>query len=342
MSGLFFRRRPRRGRSGLAGLLGAALLAPSLALAQCAGQDLRQSADPALWAEVEAEMAAMPYARGLSWRATRGDRELRLIGTLHLNDPRHAPIVAALAPEIRAADALLVEINRQDKARADRQLLAQPELIYITEGPTLIDRLPDPAWQQVARLAQAAGIPPFAAAKMRPWFLSMSLSVPLCARRIPDVAHGLDQQLMVLAEEAGVAVRSLEEAMTVFQALNADPLDKQVADLSSYIALMGVEEDEFHTMLESYFDGAFEAFNLLQTKAFLRAEMEVPVAERQRQLDEVLEALLYQRNRDWVPVIEAQAGDRLVVAVGAAHLPGERGLLALLAAEGYVITEAPL
>lgn len=247
-----------------------------------------------------------------------------------------------MTPALRAADALLVEVTRTGKAEMQRRLGTAPELVYITEGPSLIDRLPPAEWQQVAALAQEAGIPPFMAAKMRPWFLSMSLAVPDCARRIEDLANGLDMRLLTLAEAEGVPARALEDPLSVFRALNAAPLEQQVRELRSYLALMQVGADAFHTMVESYFDGEVYGFMRMQLQSFLDADLPVPLPAREAQVAQVMEALLFRRNRAWVPVIEETQGDRLVIAVGAAHLPGAEGLLALLAAQGYEITEVPL
>ena len=49
------------------------------------------------------------------------------------------------------------------------------------------------------------------------------------------------------------------------------------------------------------------------------------------------EKLLVQRNKNWVPQIENFLTEEknLLVIVGAAHLPGENGLLALLSEKGY-------
>ncbi|VCU59392.1 GumN family protein [Tritonibacter mobilis] len=261
---------------------------------------------------------------------------------MHLNDPRHDALVAHMTPAIEQADAVLLEVNREDKARLNRALAETPSMVFITDGPTLIDRLPQEDWQHIAAQASAAGIPPFMAAKMRPWFLSLSLSVPQCARTIKDVTDGLDAKLMQVAEAADVPTLSLEDPLRLFQMLDAAPLEEQVEELRSYIAMMGVGPDDFYTMVESYFDGEVQEYTLLQLKQFLTAEGEIPVAERQAQLDELLETLLYQRNRDWIPVIEATEGARLVIAIGAAHLPGDQGVLALLEAEGYQIERAPL
>ena len=50
------------------------------------------------------------------------------------------------------------------------------------------------------------------------------------------------------------------------------------------------------------------------------------------------EAVLFERNARWLPLIEPQLreGD-LFIAVGAAHLFGERGILAELQRRGYTV-----
>jgi uncharacterized protein YbaP (TraB family) len=48
------------------------------------------------------------------------------------------------------------------------------------------------------------------------------------------------------------------------------------------------------------------------------------------------EALVYGRNADWVEKIPSIVSDKSTLfVVGAAHLPGERGVIKLLEAKGY-------
>jgi uncharacterized protein YbaP (TraB family) len=50
-------------------------------------------------------------------------------------------------------------------------------------------------------------------------------------------------------------------------------------------------------------------------------------------------ALVYARNEHWLPELEAMLADRGgFVAVGLAHLIGDRGLPELLAKAGYTVT----
>ena len=53
----------------------------------------------------------------------------------------------------------------------------------------------------------------------------------------------------------------------------------------------------------------------------------------------ILELFLYKRNQTMVErMAEHLAAGRAFIAVGAGHLPGERGILNLLASQGYQIT----
>ena len=48
--------------------------------------------------------------------------------------------------------------------------------------------------------------------------------------------------------------------------------------------------------------------------------------------------LLYNRNENWAKKLEGlMAKNALVIAVGAGHLPGERGVINLLRKAGYIV-----
>ena len=49
--------------------------------------------------------------------------------------------------------------------------------------------------------------------------------------------------------------------------------------------------------------------------------------------------LLYRRNANWVMKLKTlMAGKSLLVAVGAGHLPGEKGVISLLRKAGFTVT----
>lgn len=317
------------------------LLLPASLWAACSGTDLRKSLTPAERAEISARVAALPYNEGNHWIASRGDRRVHVIGTLHLADPRMDAITARLAPVIDGADALLVEADAEAEARFLETLASDPSLTLITEGPSLIDRLPEADWQALAEKARRHGIPPWMAAKMQPWFLSVSMAVPPCLRTNGAApAPGLDKQLEAQAIAARVPVAALEDPLALLDIMASDPLEEQVRELRAMLALLGADGDAFYTMTESYFDEEAAFFLELNRRDFL-AQGALPRPELEAMWQDTLTGLTDLRNLAWLPVIEATEGARIVVAAGALHLPGENGLLNLLEQAGYSLARAP-
>ncbi|QAX28950.1 TraB/GumN family protein [Leisingera sp. NJS204] len=316
------------------------LLLPASLWAACTGTDLRTALAAPDRARIEARTAAAPFAEGNHWIARRGDRTLHVIGTLHINDPRMEVITARLAPLVRQADLLLIEASPADKAAFEAELGRTPSLMLITDGPSLIDRLPAAEWEALAAKVRSHGMAPWMAAKMRPWFLAMTMSFPPCLRQDKDIKRGLDVRLSKLAEEAGVALQSLEDPMSVIRMMDADPLEEQVRQLRAFTAMMGGGQDSFVTTVEAYFDQQALSALYLSERDFLQSGA-LTRAERETLWAEAMDGLLDQRNRNWIPVIEAARGDRIVVAAGALHLPGKAGLLNLLRQEGYRLERAP-
>lgn len=328
-----------KGNSMRAALFVLLYLFPSWLHAACAGVDLRMQLSPQKRAAIEATIADVPFRAGHHWIATRGDRRIHVIGTMHFNDPRMDDVIQTLSGVIEGADLLLLEATAQDQADLQVVLGKDPSLTLITEGPSLIERLPPESWADLSQTVTEAGIPPWMAAKMRPWFLAISLALPPCMRSQPDLKNGMDRRLEAIATESGLPTRSLEDPLEVIKLLNSEPLEAQIEQLQAAISMMGGTEDSMRTMIESYFDEDVLLYLALLKQDYL-AETPLNQAKAQAIWDKSFDGLLDGRNRDWIPVIEGSSENTLVVAVGALHLPGETGILHLLQQQGYTLVRA--
>ncbi|MEP4036273.1 TraB/GumN family protein [Pseudophaeobacter sp.] len=316
------------------------LLLPVWAQAACTGTDLRKALTPQDQSWIEARIADAPFVEGNHWIAQRGDRRIHVIGTMHFNDPRMEAVAARLEPLVSGADQLLLEITPEDEKELQTKLGTSPELTFITEGPSLIDRLPAEEWAMISTLAQKHGLPSWMAAKMRPWFLGLSMSAPPCLKSTEARELGLDKRLQKAATAAEIPMRSLEDPMTIIQAMNADSLEEQIRQMRLTLSMAGQGTDEFVTLTHSYFDEqAWRALARIERSFYQSSAFAQNEAEQlwQRGMDLVL----VRRNKAWIPVIEGAEGDNLVVAVGALHLPGETGVLNLLQLQGYSLSRAP-
>lgn len=306
-------------------------------LAQCRGADLRGSLSEEEQRILDERLHDMPYAEGLYWTASRGDQVMHLVGTVHMDDPRLDRIMAALAPVIRRADLVLVEATEAEEARLAAAITERPDLLFLTDGPTLPEMMSETDWRALRHAAESRGIPGFMAAKFQPWYLTMMLSLPSCAMQtLSQGERGLDARVLETARSADIPARALEPYDTLFTVMSRDPLPEQVRLLTLGTLPDPAAEDGLATLLGSYFEE--KTGEILEvTRATAGRYIDLTRAEIDRLFDAMLDSLLIARNLEWMGPILATEADTVVIAVGAGHLPGEPGLLKLLADEGFTL-----
>lgn len=332
-------------RPMLAACLALALLAGP-ARGGCDGRDLMAALAaeaPAAEAALRARAAATPNGRGILWRVSpgAGERASHLLGTLHSTEAAARGLPAPAAAALSAARVVLLEITPAEQERLARRVAQDPGFLLDPNGPALTERLP-------ARLHAAAraalgrrGIALAAADRLRPWFLLSLLSMPACERAaIAAGAPVLDQAIAAEAAARGIPVAGLETA------------GQSVAAVSS------LSERDMTRLLIDAVAGASQAEDLRRTlethyaagEIALAAEVMVHLSEERgaiagsRETAAALErALMTARNRAWLGRIAAEARrGGAFVAVGALHLPGAEGLVALLRGRGFTVERVPL
>ena len=326
-------------------LLPAVLLAilGSPATALCSGPDIRGLLSDADRAAVAEAVARTPFAQGILYEAERGDIRLTIIGTMHLYDPRLVPLSDRTGPLVEASDLLLVEAGREEQAALTAAMATDPTLIFMRDGPTLPERLDEATWQAVAQAVGERGVPAVLASKMQPWYIGLMLAIPPCAMTDLTLGlEGLDGIVIDQAEGAGVPVRALEPWDTLFTLMRSDPIDVQVDQLRLALSPPDLQAAMFGSMLDSYFAGDIaELWEVSRAAIHLLPGIDRDEADALFALSE--QQLLIDRNAAWMPVIldAARSHDRITVAVGAAHLQGERGILNLLAQDGWTVAPLP-
>ncbi|MEJ6477300.1 MAG: TraB/GumN family protein [Octadecabacter sp.] len=312
------------------------------ALALCSGDSLLDRLSQADRNYLGDVVADTPYERGLFWQATRGDQHITFVGTMHIYDPRLVPIRNRIQDDIANADLILLEMTQAEEAELQAELATNPARMFLTDGPSLIDLLDEQTWGMVAEAASARQIPPFLAAKFRPWYLAVTLAIPPCA--MPDMVmgrRGLDHMILEDANTAGVPTQALEPWHTLFDVMEVGTLDEQIDMMRLGLLSPQINAEMFVAMLDGYFAGEVaQIWEMSGLSLQFIPDMDIAVAEEMFAMTK--QSLLIDRNRNWIPVIEAAAlkHDRIVVAVGAAHLPGEVGVLRLLEREGWIINAA--
>ena len=257
------------------------------------------------------------------------------MGTLHIPDPRLAPIAEKITPFVRDADLLILEATAEDQAGLANLASERPDLFFLTEGPTLIDLLGEDDWSLASERVAELGLPSFMAAKFQPWYMNLTLATPPCAMALLASGEvGLDRRLEMVAEAEGVPVTALDDAEALLSLFASDPIEIQLEALRLTLTTQADTEANASTLIQAYFDERVREGWEFARILINRAGIEGGAA----MFEDMNSALLDGRNLDWEPQIVAQAEDKnVVLAVGAAHLSGETGVLRALERAGYVL-----
>ena len=131
-------------------------------------------------------------------------------------------------------------------------------------------------------------------------------------------------KIMEIAKERNVSITGLESPQEQLDVLNSLQDETVLEELIRSIKDRKEAHQEYRELL-----GAYKRQDLDLLSRLLEAS---------KLSDEEKDVFLYTRNRKWVSRIQDKMEQRPVFfAVGAAHLGGEKGLIQLLRAEGYVV-----
>ena len=320
-------------------------LGTGVARAVCAGEDLRALLPGSERIAVAVEAARTPNGEGKLWRVTAPNGAVsHLFATMHVADPA----VVALSPEARAAfegaDAVVIEtVDVLDPAGAGAALASRPDLVAFTDGRSLRDLVADRDEPVLEAALRTRGMALDAVQSLKPWMIAAALAVPPCA------AGGepfLDAALALEAREAGRSVRGLETAVEQMEALAALPMDLHVAALVDSARLADRMDDVFATMGALYREGHLSAIwpTLSAVSERLMGEEGSALgadADGEAAMLEFERRVITERNHRMAeraaPLLEKGGA---FVAVGALHLPGEEGVIALLRERGFAAERA--
>lgn len=270
---------------------------------------------------------ALPaYADAPVWRAGKDDSTVYLGGTIHLLRSGDYPLPEAFETAYQASDRLFFEIDQSQMMDMSVQARMMQQLTYQDER-TLQSVLDEDTYATLTAYAENAGLPMAMMQKFKPGMLLSTLSM-IEFQRQGFTPQGVDAYYSTRAMGDGKVRGELET------------IDQQIAMLAS----MGEGyESEFVDYTLRDLKTVGEAIEELVTawragdQASLEEKFINPMLE---EAPELYDSILVERNQNWLPQIEAmfdEPGTEFVL-VGAAHLVGEHGVLAMLSERGYEVS----
>ena len=272
------------------------------------------------------ELSEIPYpgpdefGQGLLWKVSRqGVPPSYVFGTIHVVE-RH---VSEQLDQVRAVLAKS-EIFVMEAVPEPGDIALMRRMMSFADGTKLYHVISTDLYAQTLAVLRAYHLTEDDVETMKPWAAYLTMSYPA------EMGIVLDQQLLHLALTGEASARGLESMEELGGLFNSLSLADQVRLLTDAVCHRELLEGDFAKMISLYTQGDLAGlFSYGQRYSFADNTL----------YENLTEKILTRRNYRMVermqPILETGAA---FIAMGALHLPGEEGVLALLESYGFEIT----
>jgi len=264
--------------------------------------------------------AQTPKENSLLWEITAPgqSRPSYLFGTIHLICPADFSLSDSLKIAVTKTEQVALEIDMDDPA----MMATMMKTMNMKDGNELKKLVSETEYSKIAQFYKdSVGIGLTMFEKAKPFVLMGPLfnSVLACQPQSYE---------MSLVELAGkqksevIGLETLEEQMAIFDTI---PYKDQMKMIVMMIDSLPQARKEFKDLIALYKKQDVNELYQMTRKSSFGMEGN----------DEVM---LFNRNKKWIPRIRKMMTERpTFFAVGAAHLGGDKGVIALLRKEGYKV-----
>jgi uncharacterized protein len=289
--------------------------------ASAAKTDASASAQPSASAVASAAASAAEEAAAIDarkvapflWRAKKGEKESWLLGTMHVGADAEKNLNPLVWTEFAKATTFAMECDTTSVSPFKISQLA-----VLPEGQTLDHKLSAKGYAKLQEII-GGGLKGAMLNRYRPWFAASLAEQTLAPPGTPmDLVF---QEKATAAKKKMVYLETVEQQIDVLdRALSAEVLEDTLQDWPK-------AEKAMKEMIAAYLRGDVETTERL---AFDPEDV--------KKHAKLYDLTITRRNLSWMPAIEKMCADgNAFIAVGAGHMLGEKGLLAMLEKKGYAI-----
>ncbi|RYZ20083.1 MAG: TraB/GumN family protein [Chitinophagaceae bacterium] len=260
----------------------------------------------------------------LLWRITGNglERPSYLFGTMHLLCAQEIELSDSLRAAVQETKQVYLELDMENV----QEVTGVMARMKMNGDTTLADLLSRPQYDSVrAFFSDKDNMMPFAMLeKFKPMLAASALME--ADMECPNPVS-MEQLIMAEAKKQDRDIKGLETMAFQMSIFDSIPYAVQARQLIEYVRNYGKGDSrkEFEEMMHAY---------LLQ-----RLDKLEGITRREGAgMDNYNDLLLFRRNANWVQQLQhIMAETPVLVAVGAGHLPGDKGLIRMLRAAGYTL-----
>lgn len=266
-------------------------------------------------------------AKSLLYKVSSEGSTVYILGSIHLAKPELYPLAKEIESAYTRSDVLVLELDPSSPESVQSIQGTMMRAGIYPPGHSLKSELSAYTYNLLQQYAHKAQIQTAVLEQMRPWVVMLQLSVMEMMRLGYSPELGIDQHFLKRYKEDGKELYELETAQEQMALLSKD--DKKFQDMLLRYTLESMHEME--PMLEEMFQGwkrgDDKAFDRIMTMSL----------KSDPALDAIYDALITKRNYKMTEQINdfLKTKKDYFVVVGAGHVVGEEGIVALLKRQGY-------
>jgi len=266
-------------------------------------------------------------AHSFLWKASNRQNAVYLVGSVHMLTKAYYPLSPTLEAAFKESDLLVEEVDLAEllAPTAQFQMLSRGML----PSNQTLDKVVSPSTLAlVNKRVDTLGLPIEALMRFKPWSLALMMLGVEWQKAGFDAELGLDKHFYDRAQADGKAVQGFETADYQISRFDEMTMDQQDRLLAESLKELDTEKASVIALANAW-------------KAGDIATVERVVLHDLKQDPQMYQRLLVERNRNWWPKLEALFNRRghAFVVVGAAHLVGADGLIAMLRSKGYTVEQ---
>jgi len=259
--------------------------------------------------------------KGVLWKIEKTNQKTSyLLGTVHVSDPR----IINFKPELNNVLTKVSSISIEAKLDMEAQMAVAMKMI--APGSNLETNVGSLYFKKITTEMLKYNITPELVRQLKPWAVMMTLSVPSGN----DPASFMDVKIYNFGIKKGKKVYGLEtldEQLSIFSNMSNDD---QITLLKQAVDELPNRDALLEEMLRIYLDGDIGKLAVIN-EAHLK-EM------NNKMLENLMIKLIDDRNKRMLNRMNQRLLEgNALIAVGALHLVGDKGLINLLRQKGYTL-----
>ena len=261
----------------------------------------------------------------LLWRISGNNlsKPSYLFGTIHLLCANDIELSETLKTAIKETDKVYLELDMDNLF----EMMQAVQKMKMRNDTTLSDLLSESDYKKVkAFFTSKSSMIPFSILETYKPMLAASMIMQTSTDC--DNAISMEQIIMQQAKQDRKEIKGMETMTYQLSIFDSIPYEVQAKQLLAFITENDTEDKaskEYDEMASAYRNQELNKLEMLINKEELG-------------IGNFADLLLYNRNRNWVVTMgKIFSANSAVIAVGAGHLPGEKGVINLLRKAGYKV-----